>query len=76
MFIHIDGIDGAGKSTLLHAATDWAAAHGMRVFDAAAWSKEHGRIPTLEDVGDADMLHTAEPTHAWIGAAIREEIIR
>ncbi|MBU1348838.1 hypothetical protein KJ781_02100 [Patescibacteria group bacterium] len=76
MFIQVDGIDGAGKSTLLKAATAWAATHGLRVFDADAWSEECGRIPTLEDVGEADMLLTAEPTHAWIGAAIRQEVIR
>ncbi|MEK7656094.1 MAG: hypothetical protein AAB386_05460 [Patescibacteria group bacterium] len=76
MFLQIDGIDGSGKSTLLNAARAWAEERGLRVIDTVAWSKENGRHPTLEDVGDADVLLTAEPTHAGIGKEIREEIIR
>ncbi len=75
-FIQIDGIDGSGKSTLLAAATSWVEARGLKLFDVVAWSKEHGRIPAPEDVGNADVLLTAEPTHAGIGAVIREEIIK
>ncbi len=76
MFLQIDGIDGSGKSTLLNAARVWAEERGLRVFDSVAWSKENGRHPALADVGDADVLLTAEPTHARIGKEIREEIIR
>lgn len=76
MFLQIDGIDGSGKSTLLNAARAWAEERGLRVVDTVAWSRENGRHPTLEDVGDADVLLTAEPTHAGIGKEIREEIIR
>lgn len=76
MFIHIDGIDGAGKSTLLATARSWAETNGKKIFDSITWSKEHHYIPTVDDVGDADVLFTAEPTHAWIGAGIRNELIR
>ena len=75
-FIQVDGIDGAGKSTLLSAACAWAEQRHMRIFDVVAWSKQEKRLPTLQEVGDADLLLTAEPSHAWIGAAIRDEIIR
>lgn len=74
--IHIDGIDGSGKSTLLNAATAWANTQGLSTFDVVAWSKREHRLPTLDDVGDADVLFTAEPTHAGIGDVIRNEIIR
>lgn len=74
--IHIDGIDGSGKSTLLNAAIAWATARGLSTFDVVEWSKREHRLPTLADVGDADVLLTAEPTHAGIGDVIRNEIIR
>lgn len=74
--IQIDGIDGAGKSTLLEAAKAWTQERGMIMFDVVAWSKREQRLPDLSDIGEADMLITAEPTHTWIGAGIRNEIIR
>lgn len=76
IFIHIDGIDGAGKSTLLQAARHWAEEQQLKIFDCVAWSRQEKRLPLLEEVGDADVLLTAEPTHAGIGSVIREEIIR
>lgn len=75
-FIQIDGIDGSGKSTLLAAARSWAEEQGLKIFDAVEWSKREKTLPSLEDAGDADVLLTAEPTHAAIGWAIRNEIIR
>ena len=75
LFIQVDGIDGAGKSTLLHAALDWVSARNFVVFDVIDWSKTHHGLPRLEDLKDATVLLTAEPTHAWIGRAIRDEII-
>lgn len=75
-YIHIDGIDGSGKSTLINAARNWFAERHMIVFDTIAWSQQHGHPPTYEDVKDADVLFTAEPTHAWVGKAIRDEIIK
>lgn len=73
--IHIEGIDGSGKSTVIHACRRFAEDRGVRFFDAVEFMKREGRLPRLEDLGDATGLLTAEPTFAWIGAAIREEII-
>ncbi len=75
-FIQIDGIDGAGKSTLLQAAREWTMKRSLRIFDAVDWSKQHNSIPQAEHAVEADVLLTAEPTHAGIGAVIRDEIIR
>jgi thymidylate kinase len=75
LFIQLDGIDGSGKSTLLNAALGWFQERGMKVFDVVAWSKENHRLPRLEEVGDVQILFTSEPTHAWTGKAIRDEII-
>jgi thymidylate kinase len=74
--VHVDGIDGSGKSTLLNAAKAWADSHGLTSFDVIGWSLEAHRPPTLEEIGDADILFTCEPTHSWIGRAIRDEMIR
>lgn len=70
-FIVIDGLDGAGKSTLSEAARAWFIHKGLRIFDAVAWSKQHHYLPSLSDIGDADVLITAEPTHVGTGAAVR-----
>jgi len=75
-FIQIDGIDGAGKSTLLSAARTWAEGRGFNVFDVVEFSKREHRLPTYDEVKDADILFTAEPTHAGIGEIIRNEIIQ
>ena len=73
--IHVDGIDGAGKSTLLEAGRAWGTNRGLKTFDAVAFSKEHGRLPQLTDIGDVDILLTAEPTHAGVGKVIRDQIV-
>ncbi len=73
--VHIEGIDGSGKSTVMDACRSWAEERGARFVDAVEFMKRERRLPRLEDVGDATGLLTAEPTFAWIGSAIREEII-
>lgn len=73
--IHIEGIDGSGKSTVINTCRSWAEDRGARFFDAVEFMKREQRLPCLQDLGDATGLLTAEPTFAWIGAAIREELI-
>lgn len=73
--IHIEGIDGSGKSTVMNACRSWAEERGARFFDAVEFMKREHRLPRLKDLGEATGLLTAEPTFAWIGDAIREEII-
>lgn len=75
-FIMLDGIDGSGKSTVMDTWRDWMAKSGRKVCDARAWNKERGSIPAFSWVADADVIVSAEPTHAWVGKAIREEIVR
>lgn len=76
IYIQIDGIDGSGKSTLFQAAREWFGERLLSIFDTVEFSKQEHRLPTLDEIGNADVLFTSEPTHAWIGKAIREEIIR
>lgn len=74
--ITIDGIDGSGKDTIARAILEDLTRAGKRIFDLDAWSKEHHRIPLPEDSGDADAIFFSEPSYVWIGAAIRNELIR
>lgn len=70
----IDGIDGSGKSTIM---STWKETlqKTHTCFDITAFCKAEHRLPTLEEVGDVQVVFSAEPTHAWVGAAIRSELI-
>ncbi|MDD5438149.1 MAG: hypothetical protein PHC70_03325 [Patescibacteria group bacterium] len=71
----IEGIDGSGKSTVLNACRAWAEERGVSFFNVIEFSEREGRLPSVEEVGNATGLITAEPTFCWVGKAIREEII-
>ncbi len=82
-FIMVDGIGGSGKSTVIAALAARLEAAGKRLFHQAVWEKREGRTPAFSEVTeatvdplDADVLFTAEPTQAWVGAAIRQELSR
>ncbi len=70
----IDGIDGSGKSTIMSTWKELLLSQ-YRCFDITAFCKTEHRLPTLEEVGDVQVVFSAEPTHAWVGAAIRQELI-
>jgi dTMP kinase len=72
----MDAIDGAGKSTAIRAVTAWLADRGLMSFDLVAFMQQQHRLPEVEEIGEAGVLLSAEPTHCWIGSAIREEIIK
>ncbi len=76
IFVMIDGIDGCGKGTITNALRDYEQKRGKRVLDLREYWKEHGTIPTHDDVKEYDVFISNEPTYAWVGKAIREEIIR
>ncbi len=76
IFVMIDGIDGCGKGTITNALRDYEQKRGKRILDLREYWKEHGAIPTHEDVKEYDVFISNEPTYAWVGKAIREEIIR
>lgn len=75
-FIVIDGIDGSGKTTVQQALASYLKVRGRKVFNVQEWSKKHHALPEIDSLKQYDTLLTAEPTAAWIGAAIRQEIIR
>lgn len=71
----VDGIDGSGKSTIVRAIVD-ELGQNKRVFDISEWSKKNHALPSLEDCEQADIINSTEPTYAWVGAAIRGELIK
>ena len=71
----VDGIDGSGKSTVIAAIRDWADQNLLRTFKLDAWCREHGTIPRYEEVADKDVYFVFEPTKAWVGSAVRYEMI-
>lgn len=75
MFLMIEGIDGSGKSTVFKDVVAFLSEHGKTIFDLPEWSKKTGGLPTLEDIGSADIIASCEPTRAWIGQGLREEMI-
>lgn len=74
--VSVDGIDGSGKSTILEFIKEELEGRGFTVFDLSAFQKKSGEIPLYKEIPDADFIFSSEPTHAWIGSAIRSEIIR
>lgn len=76
MFLIVDGIDGSGKGTIVQALVERRRKAGARVFDLRAFTREQRRFPEPEELAGYNLLVTGEPTYAWVGAAIREEIVR
>ncbi len=76
LFIVLEGIAGSGKSTIIQAFKTWMASQQYTCFDLAEWSDRHFDSPTENDVVDADVLFTMEPSKQWIGRAIRKELSR
>lgn len=76
--IIVDAIDGAGKYTAIKAMADHLAKQGKKIFNLSEYTQREHRLPTVDEPGiiDADVLISSEPTFCWIGAAIRDEIIK
>lgn len=75
-FVMVDGLDASGKGTIIKAFGEWAASKGMRVLYFNDFCKEFHRFPEFEEVEEYDVIVTDEPTHSYVGQAIREEMIR
>jgi thymidylate kinase len=74
-FLAVEGNEGAGKSCFLDAAQSWAAEHEKKVFDLVAFGEREHRLPTPEELDGSDILLSREPSPAWIGEAIRQEVV-
>ncbi len=76
--IILDAIDGAGKYTAIKAMAEHLTSQGKKIFNLSEYAQREHRLPNVDepDIVDADVLISSEPTFCWIGAAIREEIIK
>ncbi len=74
----VDAVDGAGKYTAIKAMADDLATKGLKIFNLSEYTQREHRLPSMNEPGiaEADILISSEPTFCWIGAAIREEIIK
>lgn len=66
-----DGLDGSGKGAIVDALGEWAESTGMSVLDL-----RDGELPEPEDVSGYGAILSAEPTHSFVGKAIRDEMVR
>lgn len=69
-----DGINGCGKGLIVDHIGKMMTGKGYKVFDARAFTKTQQRFPRSDELLGYDVLLTAEPTYAWVGAAIRQEM--
>lgn len=75
IFVMVDGMDLSGKGTAISALKEWSERQGKSIFDLREYNKKMRAFPQAEELEGYDVILSAEPTHAWAGAAIREEII-
>lgn len=76
MFIMVDGVDGSGKSTVTRAWRDMFEARGVEIFDTVVFEKTNGRIATIEDIGTASIICSAEPGYAGVGKFLRDNMLK
>lgn len=81
-FAVVDGLDGIGKGVVEQAVRNYIVERfGCGIFDTVGFSKGRKRMAELSDIFDIPEFRghtvvTAEPSYAWIGRAIRDEIIK
>lgn len=74
--ILIEGIDGSGKGVITDTFKELAEKEGLKCFDLRSYIKKEKDFPEYETIKDYDVILSAEPTHGWVGRAIREELIK
>ncbi|HBL39735.1 TPA: hypothetical protein DDZ10_03645 [Candidatus Uhrbacteria bacterium] len=75
-FIVAEGNEGAGKSFFLAEVRAWAAREKKKLFDLILFAEQESRLPAPEELKGYDALLSQEPSPAWIGKAIREEMVK
>lgn len=73
-YIVLEGINGCGKRTVAKEFGQILTHTGMRGFDLVDYWLTHKDYPVPEDLMEYDFLLSSEPTHGWIGRAIRKEM--
>lgn len=75
MFIVAEGNEGAGKSFFVSEVEAWAERENKRLFSLMDFCAREHRLPTPDELKGYDALLSQEPSPAWIGCAIREEMV-
>lgn len=75
VFAIVDGLDGIGKGVIINALAGYEQANGRRVFDLEHYWREHKAHPEPHEFKGYDVLLSSEPTRAWVGEAIRKELV-
>jgi len=73
-FIVFEGINGCGKGIVVDEFGKYFEEKGLKVFDFREYNKKHHDFPQPETIKNYDVILSAEPTHAWVGEAIRKEL--
>ena len=74
-FVVVDGIDGSGKGVAMAALRAWAEEKNLKILDLIEYCKKKRTLPEPEEIKYYDAIFSKEPSHAYMGRAISEEII-
>lgn len=75
-FVMIDGLDGSGKGTIADALMELVESENKKILDIRSFCQEKGTFPEPEELSEYDIILSAEPSFCYVGAAIRDELIR
>jgi thymidylate kinase len=75
IFVVIDGLDGIGKGVCLDVLKEEAKRAKLKIFDLNEYWGKNDNIPTLEEIGEVDVIISSEPTYQGIGKYIRKVLV-
>ncbi|MBU0667353.1 MAG: hypothetical protein ABIC91_03945 [Nanoarchaeota archaeon] len=73
--VMVDGPDCAGKGVVVEGLSEWVKLQGQSVFDVREFMKKYKVYPEFSDFESFDALLTCEPTYAWTGLGLRDEMM-
>ncbi|MBD3280088.1 hypothetical protein GF389_01005, partial [Candidatus Dojkabacteria bacterium] len=71
-FIVFEGLNGCGKGIAVNYAKEYF--NTKKVYDIREHMRKRHDLPEPEELEQHDVILSAEPTHSWVGAAIRQEM--
>lgn len=74
-FVVVDGIDGSGKGVVMSVFRRWAEEQNLKILDLVEYCKKKKILPEPEEIKYYDAIFSSEPSYAFMGRAITEEII-
>ncbi|MBN1331351.1 hypothetical protein JW978_00495 [Candidatus Dojkabacteria bacterium] len=71
-FIVFEGLNGCGKGVAVNYAKEYF--NKNEVYDLRDHMRKYNNLPEASDLKKYKVILSAEPTHSWVGAAIRQEM--